>query len=261
MRSFRILLMLLLTAGALRLLAPPAMAVVVGPLPTRADEGVTAAAALLGATLALWYLVTAATALVASVLHGVASDRAGERGLTVRAARLLHEAVRRFGAPVLRHSLGISLGVGLTVGTSAAVAGTADLPVDLRPGAPITSTESATDAPSDPTRTPAPPFDDAASRIVVETPADASAGASAHDDAADASDAADAGDAAQRQHTVQPGECLWHIAAAELGTTDEAAVAAAWPRWHALNAEIIGADPSLIHPGQVLLVPPTEVGP
>ena len=56
--------------------------------------------------------------------------------------------------------------------------------------------------------------------------------------------------------TVQPGDCLWTIASRQLGADAPAAqVAASWPRWYAANRAAIGADPDLIHPGQ-LLVPP-----
>ncbi|TCN44320.1 LysM domain-containing protein [Kribbella orskensis] len=64
-------------------------------------------------------------------------------------------------------------------------------------------------------------------------------------------------------HVVQPGESLWSIAAAELGpaATDEA-IATRWPQWYAVNRQLIGPDPDLIHPGQVLRTPaPTPVQP
>ncbi|MFC5260775.1 LysM peptidoglycan-binding domain-containing protein [Kribbella qitaiheensis] len=64
-------------------------------------------------------------------------------------------------------------------------------------------------------------------------------------------------------HVVQPGESLWSIAAAELGpaATDEA-VATRWPQWYAANRRLIGPDPDLIHPGQVLRTPaPATVQP
>jgi LysM repeat protein len=56
--------------------------------------------------------------------------------------------------------------------------------------------------------------------------------------------------------TVQPGDSLWSIAAAELSdsATDES-VAARWPKWYAANRHTIGPDPDLIHPGQVLHTP------
>lgn len=57
--------------------------------------------------------------------------------------------------------------------------------------------------------------------------------------------------------TVQPGDCLWSIAARALGAdATDADIAAAWPRWYATNRNVIGADPNLLQPGQQL-TPPT----
>lgn len=59
--------------------------------------------------------------------------------------------------------------------------------------------------------------------------------------------------------TVHAGDSLWSIAAAHLPPgSDDAAVAAAWPRWYAANRSVVGDDPDLIHPGQVLAVPAGE---
>ncbi|MEV8373491.1 LysM peptidoglycan-binding domain-containing protein [Kribbella sp. NPDC056861] len=57
-------------------------------------------------------------------------------------------------------------------------------------------------------------------------------------------------------HLVKPGESLWSIAAAELGpgATDDA-IATRWPQWYAANRQLIGPDPNVIHPGQVLTAP------
>jgi nucleoid-associated protein YgaU len=55
---------------------------------------------------------------------------------------------------------------------------------------------------------------------------------------------------------VQPGDSLWLIAARRLGPQPApAAVAAQWHRWYAANRRLIGADPSLIRPGQLLRPP------
>lgn len=55
---------------------------------------------------------------------------------------------------------------------------------------------------------------------------------------------------------VRRGDTLWGIAARHLGphATDQD-VAEAWPRWHAANRDVIGADPDLIRPGQLLVRP------
>jgi nucleoid-associated protein YgaU len=55
---------------------------------------------------------------------------------------------------------------------------------------------------------------------------------------------------------VQPGDSLWVIAARRLGQhASDADIAGAWPRWYAANAQVIGDDPSLIRPGEVLRAP------
>lgn len=55
---------------------------------------------------------------------------------------------------------------------------------------------------------------------------------------------------------VRAGDTLWQIAACHLGPDATAAeVATEWPRWYAANRTLLGADPSLIRPGQVLRPP------
>jgi nucleoid-associated protein YgaU len=59
--------------------------------------------------------------------------------------------------------------------------------------------------------------------------------------------------------TVAEGDSLWELAKRELGphATNEQ-IAARWPEWYAANRQVIGTDPNLILPGQVLRVPPTS---
>jgi nucleoid-associated protein YgaU len=55
---------------------------------------------------------------------------------------------------------------------------------------------------------------------------------------------------------VKAGDSLWSLAAHELGPgASAAAVAARWPEWYAANRQVIGSDPDLILPGQVLRIP------
>jgi nucleoid-associated protein YgaU len=55
---------------------------------------------------------------------------------------------------------------------------------------------------------------------------------------------------------VRRGDTLWDIAARALGPdADVAEIAAEWPRWHAANETVIGADPDVILPGAVLRPP------
>lgn len=56
-------------------------------------------------------------------------------------------------------------------------------------------------------------------------------------------------------HVVMPGESLWTIAARWLDTTDPRRIAPFWPRIYRLNQALIGPDPDLIRPGQVLEIP------
>ncbi|WP_369253463.1 hypothetical protein [Geodermatophilus amargosae] len=66
---------------------------------------------------------------------------------------------------------------------------------------------------------------------------------------------------AHGDHVVLRGECLWTIAAADLRSRTgaeptDARVADAAGRWWAANAAVIGPDPDLLLPGQVLRPPP-----
>lgn len=57
--------------------------------------------------------------------------------------------------------------------------------------------------------------------------------------------------------TVVDGDCLWDLAAAELGPDATALeVDARWRQWHRHNREVIGEDPHLLYTGTVLEVPP-----
>lgn len=62
--------------------------------------------------------------------------------------------------------------------------------------------------------------------------------------------------AGPRTVVVEPGDCLWHLAAADLppdAGADE--IAARWHAIYARNRTLIGADPNLIQPGQRLVLP------
>ncbi len=60
-----------------------------------------------------------------------------------------------------------------------------------------------------------------------------------------------------RHVTVRAGESLWSIAARELGGTaaSDVDVALEWPRWYQANRAVIGDNPDLLLPGQVLRPP------
>jgi len=55
---------------------------------------------------------------------------------------------------------------------------------------------------------------------------------------------------------VQPGDSLWSIAASRLGPfATDVDIALSWPKWYDANRSTIGADPTMLHPGQVLQPP------
>jgi hypothetical protein len=99
--------------------------------------------------------------------------------------------------------------------------------------------------------------------VAQDRPALATAGALSVPDWPATDEAADVPDWPEAEtdgaHVVAPGDCLWDIAAARL-TADgsppsDAATAAAVQVWWSTNADVIGADPDLIFPGQVLQPP------
>jgi len=57
---------------------------------------------------------------------------------------------------------------------------------------------------------------------------------------------------------VLRGDSLWSIAARQLpGEATDAEIDRTWHQWYSANAAVLGSDPNLIFPGQILL-PPTQ---
>jgi nucleoid-associated protein YgaU len=212
-------------AGALG--SPQRTADTVGP-----DALVVSSASLLAWAVWAWGAVglalTAATALP-GVLGG--------------AARLLQHVVLPAGA---RRSAALALGIGL--GVAAPLLGTATgLPVLT--SAAAASSESA--VPDWPAGAPASP---------AAVP-DSSSPATATQTAAVVPDWP-AGPDVSGAHVVVGGDCLWHIAAARLldqlgRPPSDGEVATEVRAWWTANADVIGPDPDLLLPGQVLRPPPS----
>lgn len=56
---------------------------------------------------------------------------------------------------------------------------------------------------------------------------------------------------------VKRGDSLWSIAARQLGPmASDVDIALHWPKWYAANRNVIGGDPGLLIPGQILQPPP-----
>ncbi|MGH2750314.1 MAG: LysM peptidoglycan-binding domain-containing protein [Actinomycetota bacterium] len=58
-----------------------------------------------------------------------------------------------------------------------------------------------------------------------------------------------------RRVTVQAGDCLWSIAAEDLGTHDPQRIDRHWRAIFRANHTTIGADPNRLLPGQFLRLP------
>jgi len=55
---------------------------------------------------------------------------------------------------------------------------------------------------------------------------------------------------------VRRGDSLWSIAARHLEPdASDAEIAGAWPAWFQANRDLVGDDPDLLRPGQVLRAP------
>jgi LysM repeat protein len=184
-----------------------------------------------GLGLAVWLTLSVAVATTC------ATGRAA--GVTWRSGERL---VARYAPGVVRRALVLAVGAG--IGLSAATGATAAAPGDVDLGWAVTASTTTT-APvvADPTETAT-----ATAATVATTVSSSSRGS------------ATPAEPTARPDTVvvAPGDTLWHIAQRALPSDAGAAdIASAWPAWYAQNAELIGDDPDLIQPGQVLHAPMT----
>lgn len=239
-------------AVALAGAAPERIAAAVAP--RAAVETVVLAGVVALAALAAGALATGCWALAAASLARATGRRAAALDRTARA--LTPDVLRR----VVAAGVGVGLGLGgavtatatetdlgwqpttsvvptATVGTTGVGAVSTDtVPIRSAPASsPATGTATTPAAPAAPPGTATPP-----------------------PSTAQPSGAADAPAAAETA-TVRPGDSLWSLAAARLaGRPTDAEIAAAWPRWYEANRDVVGPDPDLLLPGQVLTVPTTD---
>lgn len=246
------------------------------PVDRAVELAVLAAGSLAAAWLALSALVGVAY---------VAAGRLGHRWRTGEALldRVAPAAVRRLA----RSAVGIGVGTGLALAPTAALAADAgEAGPDSAPASVVldlgwqtaSDTSGAADASGDSGLEVAPPADETATGTSTVGGTDADEGATvaveAGDDAtsrtgpapvsrdvlpATTRDAADGGQGDTR--VVLRGDTLWDIAAESLGgSPSDADVLREMTRWHEANRDVVGDDPDLILPGQVLRTPGSPAG-
>lgn len=206
-------------------------AVIFGPGRAAVDELVTA----ISAAAALVLLVWVAIGLLVSVLAAIPGPwSAASSHLQDYVAPA---TVRRWAALLL----------GATIVSTITPAGAAaTLPTSsVSAPAPGWVTDESSTTSTDETEAPAPAWTPALTRslpsVSLTTPRPTPTDTEAH------------------EVTVRRGDTLWDLAAAHLPTeATDAEIAASWQRWHLENRDVIGSDPDLILPGQILTVPTHE---
>lgn len=234
--------------GAAELLATP----VAWWGPAHLTTSLTTLAGAAGALGAAWHLASALLALTA----GAASPGKDAPRRSPASRRLAMTVLQRWGAPLVRRVAAGAVVVGLTASPALAqdpAPSTDDLgwqpttsrtvEADPPPAVPDDPTPQDVPEPADPT---APTPQDVAAPA---PPASAPPGTPGTTPPAGT-------DQSESIHVVEAGESLWSITAATLGPqAGDAAIAAAWPSLYRANAEALGADPDLIHPGTALDLP------
>lgn len=217
---------------------------------TRVEYLIGLVAAVLGAALALWWILAAALSLWLARM-AVRITRPALRGrfhsaLTGLSLRIAPSFMRRLAAAVLGASLMgapaatasfAAPGVGSSVAVSQTVAG---------PAAPSTSQGAPSPDPS-----PAPGTADP-TPLWTPAPEDTSGSALIPDSSRDVETALVPG----TKVVVDVGDSLWSLASRQLGGfATDTDIARLWPAWYEANKSTIGENPDLILPGQVLTVP------
>ncbi len=205
-----------------------------------AEVGVDTAVSQLAAA-ALWcagaWLLIALATCAATALPG-------------RPGRIAARVARRVTPRLLHRLAAGTAGIGVFLAPVAAGAVTSDAAGPGRPGAPAGSGQAV----------PAPvwPTDATARATTTARPAPTGVPGAVH--RAAKRPAASRRPDPSTTVTVGRGDTLWRIAAARLPAGAPASrIARAWPRWYAANRLVVGADPNLIVPGEVLHAPTAAV--
>ncbi|QCU77753.1 hypothetical protein E7744_05735 [Citricoccus sp. SGAir0253] len=217
------------------------------------ENAVASACAGAGVLVATWWLLALAGALLASVGHRVHSVRLARWGRGLSPAFL-----RRVAASVLGVNLVLAPGAWAGEAEPAPPAAVglhgpgprvsaARPPAALPPGGPPpTWAAAAVDLPEAPREVTDPPHP--GWRPAPPPPPVPGATLTARGDAA-----------APRSVTVRAGDCLWDIAAEELGPyATDLEIDRRWRQWYGQNRAVIGPDAGLLVPGTILAAPPVS---
>lgn len=245
-----------------------------GPGPASASELLVALAASAGAVLGAWlWLGMVASAL--SRLPGVGALAAPLNALAPRVAR---SAVAFLIGATLVGGAAATAQAAPTSSASASVAGAVRSPVvtlihtstDPSPSASPSAPPGAAPTTSGPDVSITPGVGPEAGQPSASAPADAGSSPGWRPSAptvrpgldprfhapAARQPAGTDGGAQPRQVVVVRGDTLWSIAARALGPeATPAQIAAEWPRWYAANRDVIGPNPDIIRPGEILTAP------
>ena len=210
--------------------------------PLRPDEALVAVVALAALAGVLWLSCCILLELLARLPGAVG------RWAARAAALVTPRQVRRLSAALL--------GLGMTAGLGSGASAATSPPVGLTAPSPAPGTGSSVPNPADPAL---PPLPDPGFRSLpdpgwvpstptVRTQPDVRVLTPAPRGEPEPDEA--------HQVVVHRGDSLWSIAARHLGPgASDSEVADAWPDWYAANREVIGEDPDLLLPGQVLHAP------
>jgi hypothetical protein len=215
------------------------------------DQLLSSSAAF-AAWVCLGWLAMTVVLEVASALPGATG-----RGCTVVATRVTPVLVRR----IVHAVIGVSVLAGpLTAGSALAAGPSASTSTSTQVDRPNSLTPTLVEASPSPLT-----LDRPATAFVASPPHTAkrsSAGPAALVTGIAHRDAGDPSDRSTGSYVVHRGDTLWDIAARHLGPRATAVdISRAWPAWYNANRAVIGPDPSLIRPGELLSPPSVLTAP
>ena len=199
------------------------------------------AAAGTGLALALWWVLGLVLSVLSALLH-----RAGHAAAAAAAGALAPAFMKRLAVAVV--------GVNLVAGAGAARAADS---VTTAPGQTVAVLQTPAHAAG---QHPAVTLPEAESKLPSPGPADSPAAPqwkpTGPHPGANVFIRPGRADAEAARTVVREGDSLWSLAAGQLGPqAGNAEIAAHWPRWHERNRTVVGNNPDLIVPGQILEAP------